>query len=163
MYNIDNDLDYSQKYIYSFGGGGGGGGGSDTNVTTTTTNPVVPDDMKSLADAMNAISTAMTGSPVNFGKIPGLDAPSSGPLIPKPSFGNMFASAPFQAGARRIKPGMIGGSGSVPGTLSPIGGSGNVPGTLSPIGGSYAKGRWGDLFNKPTSNPLMDAAITQGA
>lgn len=153
MYNIDNDLDYSQKYIYSFGGGGGGGGSSDTNVTTTTTNPVVPDDMKSLADAMNAISTAMTGSPVNFGKIPGLDAPSSGPLIPQPSMGNMFASAPFQAGARRMRPGMMASMPNAPMATTGSNNQNRLAG-LAATSNKGSSGRWGDLFN----NQMLQAA-----
>lgn len=104
-----NETDYSQKYFCNFdglfGGGSGGssgGGSTDSNVTTTVTNPVVPDDMKALADALNAIATGTLGSPVNFGPT-AIDAPSSGPLIPQASMGTMFANPAFQSGMQGMQ------------------------------------------------------------
>ena len=143
-----HNIDYSEKNLCSFGSAGsGGGGGTDTNVTTTTTNPVVPDEAKPLMDALMGISTAMTGSPVNFGKIPGLDAPQSGPLIPQPSMGSMFASTPFN----RFRV-----------TGQPIGGASNrfamtqpMPRPPAPVmtGKNPSNtGSWGDMYNRAVTN-----------
>ena len=100
---IESDsYDYDGPLALANPSGGGGGSSNDMKVTNTTTNPVVPNDMKALADSMNAVATGGMGAPANFGPIPGLDAPSSGPLIPQPSMGNMLASTPFQMGANRM-------------------------------------------------------------
>jgi hypothetical protein len=95
--HIDND---SELYLNPTGGGGGSSGGSDTHVTQTTTNPVVPEDMKGIADALAAITGGNLGAPVNFGRT-GLDAPDQGPLIPQASMGQMFSNPAFQMGANR--------------------------------------------------------------
>lgn len=79
------------------GGGGGGKGGSDAHVTQTQTNPLVPDDMHGIADALNAISGGTLGAPVNFGAT-GLDAPKSGPMIPQGSMGDMYSKPGFMNG-----------------------------------------------------------------
>ena len=88
-------------------GAGGGGGGQDAHITTTQTNPVVPDRAKPLSDAMLAISTALQGSPVNFGRIPGLDAPPT--RMPVASLGDLLMSPAFMAGAMRQSPLSVGG------------------------------------------------------
>jgi hypothetical protein len=89
-----------ELFLNPTGGMGGKKEGSDTSVTHTTTNPVVPEDMKGIADALNAISGGMLGAPVNFGAT-GLDAPKAGPLIPEGSMGNMYASPGFASGFNR--------------------------------------------------------------
>lgn len=93
-------LEGDEMFLNPSGGAGGGKGGSDAHVTQTQTNPVVPDDMKGIADALNAISGGMLGSPVNFGPT-GMDAPPAGPLIPEGSMGNMYASPGFANGFNR--------------------------------------------------------------
>jgi len=109
------NLNEGEEFFLNPSGGGGGGGGQDVNVTSTTTNPVVPDRMKALDNALTSISTALTGAPVNLGALPGLDAPKRGPLIPPPSMGNMFASSPFQMGAGGMN--AMGGAGRRPSSI----------------------------------------------
>lgn len=122
-------------------GGGGGKGDNSMNVTQTTTNPVVPDDMKALADSMNAIATGNIGAPANLGPIPGLDAPRSGPLVPQPSMGSLYGSAPFQMGANGM---------NVMGRGRRMGYGGGRMGMLSrPMPRS-----WGDLFSMTPSSGL---------
>ena len=108
---MNEETNYQEKYLCSIGSlfhdffaSGGGKGGSDANITMTQTNPVVPDDMKALADSLNAIATGQLGAPVNFGAIPGLDAPQGQGqnLVPQPSMGNVFAQQPFQMGMNRM-------------------------------------------------------------
>lgn len=82
--------------------GGGGGGGGNQHITTTQTNPVVPDDMKPLADSMNAVATGTIGAPVNFGAIPGFDAPAT--TRNGPSLGSLLTSLPFLQGIMRANP-----------------------------------------------------------
>lgn len=127
-----------------FGGGGGGGGSSkiDQNIKYATVNPTIPDEAKPLADSMLAIATALQGAPVNFGAIPGFDAPAT-PNLP-PSLGALLASTPFQQGANRINP--VSGRGRVPmigGGRTPI--VNRTPG--SPM-------NWGSLFSLRQPNSI---------
>lgn len=109
MNELKETTDYSEKYIckigslfHDFFAGGGGGGGTNANITTTQTNPVVPDDMKALADSLNAIATGQLGAPVNFGPT-GIDAPKGPPLVPQASMGQMFSQPAFQAGMQGMR------------------------------------------------------------
>lgn len=109
----------------------GGGGGSDANITMTQTNPKIPKDVQPLTNAMLAIATAMQGAPVNFGAIPGLDAPAT--RMPMANLGSMLANPYFNAGASRTSPMFATGPYRPPNSG---GGYGNVimqtPGSPSP-------------------------------
>lgn len=108
-------------------GAGGGGGGTDAHVTTTQTNPVIPDAAKPLFNSMLAIATGMQGSPVNFGKIPGLDAPPT--RMPTASLGNLLMSPAFMAGANRLSPLSVGGP-----VMAPNSGGGYTAPNYNPSG-----------------------------
>lgn len=92
-------LELNDEMFLNPTGSGGGKGESGTNITTTQTNPVVPEDMKGIADALAGISEGTLNAPVNLGAIPGLDAPKTGPLTPQASMGNMFSNPAYQMGA----------------------------------------------------------------
>lgn len=133
-------------------GGGGGGGSQNAHVTSTQTNPVVPSGFEGLADMLRNIATGMGGAPVNFGRT-GLDAPSSGPLIPQASMGSLFSSPAFMNGFNRL--GVNGG-----GSRMRFGGSGVVP-QPTPINPPQLKNTWknprtyGDMFSMDVPGSYM--------
>lgn len=129
----------------------GGGGGSSipsntsSHITQTVTNPVIPDEYKPLANSLNAIATGLTGAPVNFGPIPGFDAPAT-QRTPGGSLGSLLANIGFQQGANRINP--VTGRGVVP----QINMGGRRP--MMPMGRRPFS--WGDLLslrNIPMNQP----------
>ena len=105
-------LELNDEMFLNPTGAGGGNKDSGTNITTTQTNPVVPEDMKGIADALAGISEGTLNAPVNLGAIPGLDAPKSGPLTPQASMGSMFANPAYQMGAGGMG---VTGQGRMPG------------------------------------------------
>lgn len=105
------NLEHDSQIFFSPTGGGGGGSDSGTHITTTQTNPVVPEGMGGIADALSGISEGTLNAPVNLGPLPGLDAPKAGPLTPQASMGNMFANPAYQMGASGMN---VAGQGRMP-------------------------------------------------
>lgn len=93
------DIEVGEELYLNPSPAGGGGG---QNITHTQTNPVVPSRARPISDAMLAISTALQGAPVNFGRIPGLDAPNT--QMPIANLGSLLSNPYFGAGASRGSP-----------------------------------------------------------
>ena len=94
------DIESGEELYLNPSPSGSGGGGQ--NITHTQTNPVVPSRARPISDAMLAIATAMQGAPVNFGRIPGLDAPNT--QMPIANLGSLLSNPYFGAGASRSSP-----------------------------------------------------------